>query len=225
MNALFLVGVLLFALVIGVAGDDGFDEFSRMLATDGSILSDEKYVLLSDFELFHDPPNGHFSPTALGVFVWSNLDGVKIYYEDSNTSPTIGSSYATKASPYIELDTPFKGSRNRTLTLIGIYTDSDGRLFKSQQLTLKYFVEASARPFSYGYLIPGIESSGYFVQFAMEIKGSARAQAAGSQEFADFFTSLGIGTYSNQIQALNLLAIDRDLQGFEGGFPCKISFL
>ena len=52
---------------------------------------------------------------------------------------------------------------------------------------------------------------------------SARAQAAGNQEFADFSTYLGLGTYEPQIQALNLLRIDPDLKGFEGGFPFNLT--
>lgn len=47
----------------------------------------------------------------------------------------------------------------------------------------------------------------------------ARAQAAGTQEFADFFTELGVGTYSSQVTALHLPSLDPDLTGFEGGVP------
>ncbi len=92
---------------------------------------------------------------------------------------------------------------------------------RSELLTLEYIVEGSARPYSYGFLVPGIESGGYFVRFAMEVAGVARAQAAGGQEFADFFTDLGIGTYATQIDALNLMAMG-NLTGFEGGFAGSI---
>jgi hypothetical protein len=57
----------------------------------------------------------------------------------------------------------------------------------------------------------------------LEIEAAARAQLAGGQEFADFATPLGVGTYATQIRALYLLGIDPDLQGFEGGFPGKKS--
>lgn len=176
-----------------------------------------------NFRLYYDPPQGHFSPTALGVFVWSNYQGVKFYYDSSGASPTLNSTSATASKPYIQLVTAFKASRNQTITVVGVIEDvkNPGYYFRSPQYTIKYFVEASARPNSYGYLIPGTESGGYFLQFQMEVAATARAQPAGDQEFADFNTNLGVGTYSTQIQALNLLHIDPDLTGFEGGFPCK----
>lgn len=52
----------------------------------------------------------------------------------------------------------------------------------------------------------------------------ARAQLATSQEFADFNTTLGIGTYSDQLQLIHLPSIDPDLIGFEGGFSSKYFF-
>ncbi len=215
-GTLFKVYIVLFT-ISGIFHSIKFGQ-----ASDGSIAGSSDYALLPAFYLYYDPPFNHSSPTALGVFVWSNIDDAKIYYEALGDYPTLNSSHASKTQPYIELDTPLKGSRNRTLILIGVWTDGDGKMFKSNQISVNYFVEASARPYSYGYLVPGIESSGYFLQFALEVKATARAQAAGNQEFSDFFTDLGLGTYSSQIQALNLLAIDPDLQGFEGGFPCEL---
>jgi len=165
---------------------------------------------------------GHFAPTALGMFVWSNFDGATFYYDDNGQLPTFNSSKASVAKPYIQITTPFKASRNRSITVVGVLEDSKnpGSYFRTQQHTIKYFVEASARASSYGYLVPGIESGGYFLQFQLEVAATARAQPAGSQEFADFNTNLGVGTYSSQIQALHLPSIDSDLTGFEGGFPC-----
>jgi len=179
----------------------------------------------SAMKLFYDPPMGHVSPTALGVFVWSNYQGVTFYYDNSGGLPTLNSSYASSSKPYIQLTTAFKASRNNSITVVGILEDSNnpGNYFRTSQYTLKYFVESSARPYSYGYLIPGIESGGFFLQFEMEVAATARAQPAGDQEFADFNTNLGVGTYSTQIQALNLLQIDPDLTGFEGGFPYNTS--
>jgi hypothetical protein len=52
----------------------------------------------------------------------------------------------------------------------------------------------------------------------MEMKAAARAQAAGGQEFANFSTNLGVGTYYNQLQPLQLPTLDDDLNGFEGGY-------
>lgn len=208
--------------------EDGAGLGHRMLVAD-SIMTSTSFTYLSTLELHYDPPIGTSSPTALGVFFWSNLDGVKFYYETDEVDVpvpaeiTLDSSYASSTQPYVALETLFKGSRNRTLSVVGVWIDENGRSWRTDQHTLKYFVEASARPFSYGYLVPGIESSGYFLQVTLEVKGSARAQAAGSQEFSDFFTNLGIGTYATQIQALPLLGIDADLQGFEGGFAFNTS--
>ena len=49
-----------------------------------------------------------------------------------------------------------------------------------------------------------------------DISSPDRAQAAGGQEFADFATELGVGTYKNQARPLELPSIDPDLNGFEG---------
>jgi hypothetical protein len=50
------------------------------------------------------------------------------------------------------------------------------------------------------------------------MESQARAQLAGGQEFADFNTTLGIGTYQEQLRLIHLPTIDPDLIGFEGGF-------
>ena len=63
-----------------------------------------------------------------------------------------------------------------------------------------------------------METNGYFTRMGIEESAAARAQLAGGQEFADFATELGIGTYANQLRALHLPSIDPDLMGFEGGF-------
>ncbi len=43
-------------------------------------------------------------------------------------------------------------------------------------------------------------SSTFSLLFTLDIlTGKARAQAAGGQEFADFFTNLGVGTYESQV--------------------------
>lgn len=206
------------------AQEQAFSESPRQLRdVSKSIIHTDYVTYRSDLKLYYDPPNGHSSPTALGVFVWSNEPTMKFYFEEFGADCSFNSTFITSAKPYIQLDTPFKASRNRTLTIVGIYEDEDGNLFRSDQYRLKYFVEASARPYSYGYMIPGIESGGYFIQIGLEMVASARAQAAGNQEFADFSTYLGLGTYEPQVQALNLLKIDPDLKGFEGGFPFNLT--
>lgn len=69
--------------------------------------------------------------------------------------------------------------------------------------------------------MPGVETGGYFTRVGIEESAAARAQLAGGQEFADFATELGIGTYSDQLRLLHLPSIDPDLDGFEGGFTGK----
>ncbi len=185
-----------------------------------------------NLKLFYDPPANHSSPSALGVFVWSNNPAMKFYWNDTSDPPhvkevvpNLDSPYADISRPYIQLDTPFKASRVRKLKLVGIVTDEEGNMFRTKLISIFYYVEASARPLSYGYFVPGIESGGYFIQIGLEMVASARAQAAGSQEFADFSTYLGLGTYDTQIQGVHLPSIHKDLNGFEGGFPCKLQLL
>jgi hypothetical protein len=168
--------------------------------------------------LYADPPSGHSSPHAMSAFVRANDKNALVYYDDKGELPTLESPFLTYDTPYIQLDTPFKASRNRTLIVIAVVIDETG-IYRSQQITLRYFVEGAARPFSYGFLVPGIESGGYFLRYGVEIAATARAQVAGGQEFSDFFTDLGIGPYGTQITPLNLLRFDQDLTGFEGGFP------
>lgn len=169
--------------------------------------------------LYVDPPDGHNSPSAMGAFIRANDKNALVYYDENGGSPTLESPFMTYDTPYIQLDTPFKASRNRTLTVVAVVMEESG-VYRSEQITLRYFVEGAARPFSYGFLVPGIESGGYFIRFDLEVAATARAQVAGGQEFADFFTELGIGPYDQrQIIPLDLLSFDSELKGFEGGFP------
>lgn len=203
-----LIVVLWCSLCYGVA-----------ISNSSSIRTDPELIL------YIDPPNGHSSPAALGVFVRANDPDAIIYWEELGDSPSLDSTNPlTYNTPYIQLDTPFKASRNRTLKVIAVVTDEEGALTRSEEITMNYFVEGTARPYSYGFLVPGIESGGYFLRYGIEIAATARAQVAGGQEFADFFTNLGIGTYSTQIKTLDLLSIDPELTGFEGGFPGTESF-
>ena len=169
--------------------------------------------------LYVDPPSGHSSPAALGVFARASNPNALVYWDEDGNPPTLSSNFLTYDTPYIQLDTPFKASRNRTLAVVAVMINDEGEMERSEQYILRYFVEGSARPSSFGFLVPGIESGGYFLRYGIEIAATARAQVAGGQEFADFFTNLGIGPYGTQLTALDLLAFDPDLQGFEGGFP------
>jgi hypothetical protein len=209
---LFLIYLSSFSLVI---------QSASVIPTLKPINQTEGITFLRNITVYYDPPSGTVSTTALGVYVWSNYPNTRIYYDVLGGLPNFNSSYADSSRPYIQLDTPFGVKRNRTLTLIALYTDTKGVSFHSVHHFLRYYVEGASRPNSYGYMIPGVESGGYFLQLTMEVAATARAQAAGSQEFADFFSDLGYGTYRTQISALHLPTIDPDLNGFEGGFSCK----
>lgn len=186
--------------------------------------------------IIYDPPNNHMEPSAISVFARGSDPTSVIYYEldkDGITcnDPTTSSTMITYSTPYIELKTLFKGKRNRILKLIAVILNDNGiPVYRSQQYELNYIVEGGDRPESYGFLVPGIESNGYFLRFRIQVPATARAQSASGQEFADFFSNLGYGTYKSdpdqtdypQIKALNLVDIDPDLQGFEGGFAGMI---
>lgn len=203
-----------------------------------SILDETTIPKSSDVVLSWDPPDTFVSITGLGVFTRCRYTpepdaDIKIYYEigaaeDSvYQNATLDSLYATNDSPYIALDTPFKASRNRILTLICVIQfvndNKETEKYRSQQVTLNYVVEASARPYAHGFLVPGVESSGMFIKFQLEVAAKARAQTAGGQEFANFFSYLGKGTYEEQVRPLNLTKLIPDLIGFEGGFPVNFS--
>ena len=202
-----------------------------------AIVNDPDITLLPSLKLYVDPPSGHSSPAALGVFARASDPSALVYYTSWDTTKDAGVMYPpsldsddsntvfiSEETPYIQLDTPFRATRARTLILVAVVED-DGSLFRSEQLVYNYTIEGSARPYSYGFLVPGIESGGHFVRYGIEIAAKARAQVAGGQEFADFDTNLGIGTYDSQIKTLNLQDIDPELTGFEGGFPGTIVYL
>eukprot|EP01032_Pedospumella_encystans_P011343 gene11343-13192_t len=174
-----------------------------------------------------DPPDGHSSPAALGVFARANDPDAIVYYDLYGNSPTFGPYNRTYESPFIQLDTPFQASRNRTIAMIAYLEteNEDGTItiVRSKLIRRNYFVEGAARENSFGFLVPGVESGGFFIKFGLEIAAQARAQVAGGQEFANFSSRLGIGTYDVQVAALNLVSLDPDLTGFEGGFPVNTS--
>lgn len=223
---------------------------TRRLAAEGDAIPTivNATALEPTLTIQYEPSNSSSWPAALGVFVRAYYNGIadtsaKIYYEDyyiddSNelkstdtgvNGNTFNSPYAKYDTPYIEIDTPFKAQRTRYLKIVAVTQNSTNpeALVRSEELQLMYNVEGGARKFSYGFLVPGIESGGHFIRFALEVEGKARAQAAGSQEFADFFTSLGVGTYESQVQALNLAELV-GVTGFEGGFAgahCRYEYV
>lgn len=193
-------------------------------STSGHTIEDT-LPLLPELNVYYDPPNGTDCPTALGIYAWTHFPTALIYYDLTGASPTLNSTFVTQESPYFTVVTPFKGLRGRMIAMIAVYTDLQGVTYRSKLYKLHYNVESSSRPNSYAYLVPGVESGGYFVQIRLEEVAAARPQSSTTQEFADFFAELGIGTYSSQVSPLKLTDIDSELLGFEGGFPCKLLVL
>ena len=175
----------------------------------------------------------------------ANNNNILIYYEFDGKLPTLSSPYLTKDRPYIELSTPFLSGRLRNISLIGVYGDlapildsyvndnnltmsdlSTSKLFRTKQYNLHYFIEGAYRPSCSAFHIPSVISQGQFLHLHLEMNASVLAVAAigsGIQQFADFFSFQGRGTYSSQITTLNLTAIDPELTGFEGGFAMNMS--
>ena len=208
--------------------------------------------------LMWDPPSGASSPTTLSVYVQANDPKAIIFYETNlvptllvppipTSLPNLTSSVATNIRPYIQVQTPFlrniDGSaiepyllRNMSLSFVAVSTHNQF-LIRSKVYHLKYFVEGQARRNSTGYLIPGVQTDGWFVKFRMEMISALRAQAAIRQELADYDTTtetpdpitgiisparlhrIATGTYKKQLKLLHLTDLDPDLTGFDGGFP------
>ena len=136
--------------------------------------------------LYVEPEDGYFSEKAMAVFVrCSNPSSeVRIYYELSRTVVGIGltfnpltqeSNYRGYDDPYIQIDNPFTEGTRRNIQLQAVFTDAvtlDQR--KSEIITRRYFVEAAARPGSFMFLAPGVETGGRFVSVALEMEAAAR---------------------------------------------------
>lgn len=198
--------------------DHPLDRFSRRLAEETvnpAITSLTDKVTLKLHVL---PGDGYFSPTALGIFLRAESSASRVYYTLDGTAPTLQGSRVLYSAPYVHVDTPYKVSRRRRLRAVAAEVGVDGFLYRSEEVDYRYVIEASDRPDAFGFFVPGVEGSGYFVRLGIEIAAAARAQVSGNQEFADFNTTLGLGPYSTQLRLLHLPSIDPDLLGFEGGF-------
>ena len=83
-------------------------------------------VFSTEIEMFWDQPNNTWSECAMGLFVRSNKEDAKIYYEFEDVytqvvaDPTLGSAYAEWDSPYIHLNTPFGATRNRSINIVAV---------------------------------------------------------------------------------------------------------
>jgi len=113
--------------------------------------------------------------SMLGVFVRcdSNPQAI-IHYEISYTgifqySLTENSPYVTYDSPYISINTPFGEIPQRTLIVQAVFTDPITQVkTKSLMRNFTYHVEAAARPASFFFLVPGIESGGCLMRFCFQ---------------------------------------------------------
>ena len=80
-------------------------------------------------------------------------------------------SFITYTTPYIQIDTPFGEGVRRRISLVAVILgpnyEANGYpstiLARSELLNLVFYVEASSRPQSYAYLVPGIETSGKYI--------------------------------------------------------------
>ena len=190
------------------------------------------YTEDTDIHIYIDPPGG-FKEHALGVFVRATrpgpdgtLDHGRVYYEISNTDattiaePTLASPFLTEDSPYIHLFTGFDKVLEKTLVLTAVFNEGvEGAIiYRSPLKSYNYEVEGGDRQNSFAFLVPGVESKGNFLRVALEVKAAARAQSAGAQEFANYYSDQGIGTYPDQVLAINLpTEVLEPLGGFEGG--------
>ncbi len=102
-------------------------------------------------QLYIDPPEGHFSPTALGVFMRcispkGESANARVYYTLDDTEPTKFSTYTTYDHPYVHVDTPFKVGRARKIRAICTEKAIDGNTYRSELITRHYIIEGSSRP-------------------------------------------------------------------------------
>lgn len=170
---------------------------------DTTVITDLTSII--GLDLLIDPPDGHFSPTALGVFLRASSPDALIYYTLDGTAPHLSSKTITSTAPYLHVDTPFLAGRYRRLRAVAAEIRIDGEWHRSEEYDRTYIVEATDRPnrypllsssyvhdvFSFLFLVPGLETQGYFIRVGIEMAAEARAQLAGQQEFANFNSTLG----------------------------------
>ena len=114
---------------------------------DTTVITDLTSII--GLELLIDPPDGHFSPTALGVFLRSSSPDALIYYTLDGTAPTLASATITSSSPYLHVDTPFLAGRYRRLRAVAAEIRIDGEWHRSVEYDRTYIVEATDRPNRY----------------------------------------------------------------------------
>lgn len=154
--------------------------------------------------------------SALSLYARASDETARVYYSTTGLPPTFSSPHLTHDTPYLHLD----DAPPLYLVAFSSFTDVFGEthVARSKQLKVVFHAEAKERPASYGYLVPGVESGGFFVGIRLEMNFSAiRGQRPEGQEFAEYYSHLGKGPYKDQLNVLQLTAVDGELQGFEGG--------
>jgi hypothetical protein len=155
--------------------------------------------------IFYDPPYGASFNTVAGIYVRPSDPKAIIFYEHNVAEeaiiyPNMTSPVATVLQPYIQMQTPFRryastGAaiepstlRNLTLTLVAVSVHNQYWI-RSKVYEIRYYVEGQARRNSTAFLVPGVQTDGWFVKFKMEMRSALRAQAAIRQELADYDTT------------------------------------
>lgn len=110
--------------------------------------------------------SGFRSMQVLGVFVrCNNNPDAKIYYEISYNGKvddlTDSSPYITYNSPYLSVNTPFGEVPRRQVFFQAVYEDPITFVIsKGPVYNATYWIEGGARPKSYFFLVPGVETEG-----------------------------------------------------------------
>eukprot|EP01041_Mallomonas_annulata_P005612 gene5612-11329_t len=206
---------------LSVTADISGDSLGH-LSTSYKITPEARISGINSIKLYIDPPNGTFSPTALGAYLWTNDPHAQIFYSINGSSPNLGSRAINASMPYLHLESPAQGTWLNLRAMAARYDRDFNQYYISDEISIWYQIESNQRRYSFAYFIPGLASNGNFLRIGMEMEALARAQLIGGQEYADFYTFLGIGPYENQLKSLPLLSIDPDLTGFEGGFTASV---
>ena len=111
---------------------------------DTTVITDLTSII--GLDLLIDPPDGHFSPTALGVFLRASSPDALIYYTLDGTAPHLSSKTITSSAPYLHVDTPFLAGRYRRLRAVAAEIRIDGEWHRSEEYDRTYIVEATDRP-------------------------------------------------------------------------------
>ena len=72
---------------------------------------------------------GHFSPTALGIFLKCTSTTAVVYYTIDGSAPTFNpatTSRLTYDTPYVHMDTPFQAGRYRVIRAVAAEVFPDG---------------------------------------------------------------------------------------------------